>query len=350
MTTPVFGELALGKLQSDSVEEDQEQSIALETHEQPGQMQAPKQDDCMDEPMEEKQQEQKADDNGELHEKDAGKVENDDEKNEQEKGPQDAEEADDRQGRKAPRRNLRSRVLGEFGDASPEEALAKIAAKLLADDAAVAEAKAKEAEAASAVEAVLVEAKAASDEVKLAEQKESEILDRIKSIEMRRKLAARQTAKQRSLLQERQDILVLIEMESMSRSKVRENEESFETEQQTKKQRIEELEQVMAESRKQVEEFKQKERDAKEAMKLLLKEQQKSSRLGPFSRRVRASMTKSAAVVSEASDLAGASSETSVPAASVVHVKKELGALQAFARSRDVAALPVVITLDDSQE
>lgn len=279
-------------------------------------------------------------------------VENKDEPQDERKELVEPDDTDEHQGRKAPRRNLRARVLADLGEDSPAEAMAKIAAKLLAHDELVAAAKAKESAAASVVQAVLLEVQAAADEVKLAEQKEAEVLARIKAIDQRRKAAVKQTAKQRAVLQERQDMLVLIEMEAMSRSRARETDESFETEQETKKQRIEELERVMTESRKQVEELKQKEREAKEAMKRLLKEQQKDSRLGPFGRRTRAAMAKPAAAIASAvADPAASEPATdSAAAPALVHVKKELGALQAFARPRDLSALPVVINLDDSQE
>lgn len=276
--------------------------------------------------------------------------------------PEAEEPKEEQKGRKAPRRNLRARVLADLGDASPAEAMAKISAKLLAHDELVAAAKAQEAASAVAVEEVLMEAKAAAAEIQAAEDQEAACLAKMKAIEARRKEAAKLTARNRISLQQRQDMFVLIEMEA-SRAPVHDTAESFESLQEHKKQRIEELERVMADSRRQVDELKQKEREAKAAMKQLLKEQQQLTCLGPFGRRTRAAFAKqSAAITASTSSSSGADASTAADAAAaaaapiadqaaplLMPVKRELGALQAFSSRPLFSAEPVVILLEDSQ-
>lgn len=246
--------------------------------------------------------------------------------------------------RRIPRKSLRARVLAEHGDVSPAEAMAQISSRLLSHDRLVAEAKAQEAQAAAAAEAVAEEARAAAAEVQLAEQLEVEAFASLKLIKKRRHEASSATTQRRRELQERQDMLVLVELE-FSRS--RRGADASVAEQDAKRQRIEELERVVEDSRRQMEEFRQREREAKEAMKALVKEQKQLTRIGPFGRRTRASWSKAVTDV-EAGAVEPAAPAEPEPTALVV-VKREI--MQAFPKRSEQIPAPALVSIEieDSQ-
>ncbi|CAE8642254.1 unnamed protein product [Polarella glacialis] len=189
---------------------------------------------------------------------------------------------------------------------------------------------------------------ALGEEVNEAESKEFETLNQVKALRARKQEAAKATAQRRAEVQELQDVFVLLEMEAARYSKQRENAASFESEQDAKRQKIDELQQVVTDAKKAQDELRQREREAREAMRKLLKEQKQLSHIGPFGRRQRDSQkAKVGAVPDSSNDAAPAvDANSAAPAVDLMPVKKEV--MQAFGKAR--APVTEVMLIEDSQE
>eukprot|EP00933_Yihiella_yeosuensis_P084221 TRINITY_DN9863_c1_g1_i1.p1 TRINITY_DN9863_c1_g1~~TRINITY_DN9863_c1_g1_i1.p1 ORF type:complete len:362 (+),score=139.18 TRINITY_DN9863_c1_g1_i1:61-1086(+) len=280
------------------------------------------------------------------------KGESDETKGENEEENQD-EKADGQKPAAVRKRSLGARVLAELGNGDIDEAIARANARLQEEDRAVEEAKQKvvEAEEASAQanEVVLQ----IGEEVKLAVENEFAAASQLKEIAKRQKEAAKITSQRKAKLDKHHNFIALLELEVHREAKKREQAASFESEQDAKRQKMDELQRLVEETKKAQEELRQKEREAKEAMRLLVKEQ----RLGPFGRRQRRALqVKAAASAQEGASDAQASDapqvgEAAAPAASTegaVPVKREV--LSAFRAARKVTEEQIApILIEDSQ-
>lgn len=264
--------------------------------------------------------------------------------------PKDSEQADEQeqhadQSKTASRRqSLRARMLSDLCSGDPVEAMAKASARLLEHDGIIRDCKQKEVSAQEALDCEAAEVKCLSDQVVATESIETEALERVKALQKQLAESKKVIAKRKLELQSQQDYMVLLEMEAARHTKLKESAASMESENDLKRQRIDELQRAVEDAKKAQTEFKEREREAKDAMRKLLKEQQQLERLGPFGRRQRASLQ------AKSSKVAASSEEAATPVVDLlVPVKREV--TQAFGKPRihNPDAEPEVFIIEDSQ-
>lgn len=260
---------------------------------------------------------------------------------EQPKEPEQADEQDqhaDHSKVSSRRQSLRARLLTDLCSGDPVEAMAKANARLLEHDGIIQDCKQKEVSAQEGLDSAAAEVKCFSDQVIAAESIETEALEQVKALQKKLSESKKVIAKRKLEFQTQQDYMVLLEMEVVRHNKFRESAASMDNENDLKRQRIDELQRAVEDAKKAQTEFKEREREAKDAMRKLLKEQQQLSRLGPFGRRQRASLQ------------AKGSQEVVAPVVDLlVPVKREV--TQAFGKPRihDPDAKPEVYLIEDSQ-
>jgi len=194
--------------------------------------------------------------------------------------------------------------------------------------------------AAAAVQKASQQLRALGFDVQTALEAESHAYDALKEVQQRRHQANKAVEAKKTALQACQEVLLIADMKT-AQAKA----------QDAKRQKLDELQKAVADCERAGEEIRKQEREAREAMRQLIKENKRTSRLGAFGRRQREKMSTcnamelSAEVEGPKAGHPNAGPSDQEVGTHPVHIKREV--MQAFPRPRESFPEEPVIILDE---
>jgi len=179
------------------------------------------------------------------------------------------------EGRRGRRVNPKAKALAmlELVDGDVETAIGQAKSRLQHDEELVKQSSTDYVAAMAAVQNANEQLKALGLEVQTALEAESKTCDVLKEVQQRRQQANKTVDAKKAALQTFQEEMVIVEMKAEVRD--------------VKRQKLAELQKAVADFEKAGEEIKRQEREAREAMRQLIKENKQTYRLGAFGRRQR---------------------------------------------------------------